>query len=122
MRPIPQKLKDEMEADPFYQKCAWHGRPHPGKKIEWHHNLIFSGRQVNRKFAILPLCEEIHQQVSKREIREYLDWIMVSRATEKELEEFGLTKKFNRLKKKYENQKHHPVLHDNKERNLATIP
>ena len=54
MRPIPNKLRQEMEADPYYKRCAWHGRPHPGKKID-HHNLIFAGRQVNEKWCILPI-------------------------------------------------------------------
>lgn len=122
MRPIPPKMRQEMADDSYYQVCAWHRKKHPNKRLQWHHNLIHAGRQVNRKWAILPLCQEIHEIVSRREVREYLDWVMLSRAPENELEEFGLTEKRNRLRKIYENQKNRPILHDNQNGNLATIP
>ena len=97
-----------MEADPYYKRCAWHGRPHPGKKIEWHHNLIFAGRQVNEKWCILPICQEIHEKANWKQVRERLDWIMLNRATNDDLVFYSkagdLIRKRNVLNEKYGTQ------------------
>jgi len=80
MRPIPKKLREELSNDPFYKKCCITGLG----DVEWHHNLIYAGRQVNEKFCILPLNKEVHKNIVKYKTR--CDWIMWSRATPKEIE------------------------------------
>lgn len=101
MRPIPKKLKEEMAADPFYKRCCVTGSV--GSKIDWHHNLIFSGRQVNEKWAILPLSKHIHDNVWK--YRDILDWIMLNRATDDQLKKYSkavdLVKRKKQLNEKY---------------------
>lgn len=90
MRKIPTRLREEMDAMPFYHLCCFHRVNHgPTVKIEWHHNLIYAGTQVNEKWCILPICEAIHEKANEKHIRERLDWIMVNRATEAELKKFS---------------------------------
>lgn len=81
MRPIPPSLRKEMEADLFYKKCCISGST--SEKIDWHHNLIFAGRQVNEKFCILPLAKSIHDNIVK--YKEKCNWIMLNRASDVEL-------------------------------------
>ena len=84
MRPIPQKLRDEMANDPYYKRCCVTGSAN--EKIDFHHNLIFGGRQVNEKWAILPLAKSVHDDIVKW--KEKCDWIMLNRATDEELEPY----------------------------------
>lgn len=75
MRPIPLDLREEMAGDKFYKKCCLCGS-HP---VQWHHNLIFAGRQVNEKECILPVCEVCHNLARNTETKEKLDLIMLTR-------------------------------------------
>lgn len=93
---------------PEYQDgyCIYHEAYHGnGSKIEWHHNLIFAGRQVNEVFAILPICRWVHDQARNREFRDRLDWIMLNRASDEELTYFSkasdLIRKREVLNQKY---------------------
>ena len=92
MRPIPSKLRAELAEDPEYapQWCIWHQSFHGhGVRVQWHHQLIFAGRQVNERFCIMQICEEIHRKAEWKQVRERLDWIMLNRATDEELEMFS---------------------------------
>jgi len=70
-----------MQQDSFYKQCCITGRTN--EKIDWHHNLIFAGKQVNEKFCILPLAKSIHDNIT--EWKEKCDWIMLNRASNEEL-------------------------------------
>jgi len=87
MRPIPPKLREEIAADPFMSRCAITGST--TEKIDWHHNLIFAGRQVNEAFAILPLSRSVHDRANDPDIKEKLDWIMLNRATNEQLARYS---------------------------------
>lgn len=52
-------------------------------RIEWHHSLIFGGRQVQAKFAILPACHYHHAHVAT--YNENFVYIALQRATEAEI-------------------------------------
>lgn len=84
---IPKKIRDEMSEDPFYQQCCITGTPNTSAKVEWHHNLIYAGKQVQEKFAILPLREDIHRNIVK--YKEKCNWIMLNRATPEQLEKYS---------------------------------
>lgn len=84
MRKIPPALREEMSNDPFYKKCCLGG----DGKIEWHHNLIYAGRQVNEKWCILPLSEGLHRIADRKDIKEQLDTIMINRATPEDLAKY----------------------------------
>jgi len=87
MRAIPQRLKRELEQDPWYKRCCITGRTQ--EKIEWHHNFIFAGRQVNEKWCILPLSKPIHDREKEKEIKMKLNWIMINRADDETLKKYS---------------------------------
>jgi hypothetical protein len=89
MRPISPKLKEEMERDPYYKKCARIQDGGCGGRITWEHALIFAGRQINAKWAIIPLCEYHHAVGAYQDrgnlLKEKNVWIALNRATDEEL-------------------------------------
>lgn len=63
MRPIPEKLRRTMEADPMMKVCIhnnadcrneW-GSARPAR-AEWEHAFIYAGRQINEWWAIIGVC------------------------------------------------------------------
>jgi hypothetical protein len=109
MRPIPQQLKNEMENDLYYKKCSRKGDGYCDGRITWEHCLIYAGRQINEKWAIIPLCE-FHHAVNTYQDGKGLDkqknvWIALNRATDNQLKEYSKVidyiKMRNRLNKIY---------------------
>ena len=106
MNNIPPKLRKQLADDPMYKRCIVHQCYHgPGVKIEWHHNLIFAGKQVQERWCILPICKAVHDLANNTLVRGHLDWIMINRATDDELRRYSkaidLIAKRNRLNKQY---------------------
>lgn len=103
MRPIPQTLRADMESDPFYSRCCITGQHKTSVKIDWHHNFIYAGRQLNEKWCILPLAKEVHNNIVR--YKEKCDWIMLNRGTDEQLEHYSkardLKRVRDRLNKKY---------------------
>lgn len=103
MRKIPRKLQEDMASDPYYSKCCITGLSKNAVKIDWHHNLIYAGRQVNEKWCILPLADFVHQHIV--DYKRKCDWIMLNRATNEELEKYSkaidFKKERDRLNKIY---------------------
>lgn len=86
MRPIPIAMREEIASDPFMKRCClWSGVCEG--RIEWHHNLIFAGKQVNERWAILPLCTFHHDRIAYNKGR--VDHIMLNRATDDELKRYS---------------------------------
>lgn len=56
MRPIPKKLKFEIQSDPYYDKCARAKEGGCDGRITWEHAYVYAGKQINEKWAIVPLC------------------------------------------------------------------
>lgn len=94
MRPIPQQLKEKLASKKYYKYCAECRK----EGVQWHHNLIFGGKQVNAEFCIIPLCPSCHDKARNREFKERLDWMMLNRATEEELFEYSKAINYNRIK------------------------
>lgn len=90
-----------MANDAFYGQCCLCGY----SSVEWHHNLIWSGRQINEKEMILPLCIHCHQDARRNEIKEKLDLIMYRRMLPDQWVKYDragfLRTRFNYLSKKY---------------------
>ena len=62
---IPLKWKEEMKVDPYYQKCCLTGnKKKDGYKIDWHHAWEYSGRQIQEKWAIMPIWWKKHAAVN----------------------------------------------------------
>lgn len=95
MRPIPKKLRTTIADNKEMKFCclAWqYDTCGPcGGTVQWHHNLIYAGRQVNEEFCILPLCEIHHRIADRKEIKILLNKIMVQRMPEE------MTVKFPRV-------------------------
>lgn len=61
---IPAALRERLAADPFMRRCVHGGRPTSVRcagRVEWEHALIYSGRQVNEAWAIVPVCTYHHR-------------------------------------------------------------
>lgn len=70
MRPIPPKIRKALANDPTYATCLrktffndhqCQADPVTGKLIEWEHAFIYSGRQINETWAIIPICWWVHR-------------------------------------------------------------
>ena len=97
VKPIPPKLREEMSADKWYKKCCIADNECSGK-IEWHHNLIFKSERQNIKEAILPICQAHHRRADTREIREKLDWVMLQRMDNEQLEYYSKAMNYKQYK------------------------
>lgn len=99
MRPIPVKLRNELSEDKFYKKCCLQSSDCKGR-IEFHHNLIFAGKQVNESFCILPLCHWHHEREKHQIFKEKLNWIMWCRATNEEVKKYSKAIDYQSIKDK----------------------
>jgi len=91
MNSIPPKLRAELSADPFYRVCARHG-PDCDGRVTWEHALMYAGKQIQAKFAIIPLCEfhhgvGVHQDGGALNKRWNIDFAM-RRATPEDRERY----------------------------------
>lgn len=91
MATIPKKLKEELLADPYYKFCSLFGHHNHicGGRITFEHTLIFAGKQVQAKFAIIPLCARGHEVYEYQDAhtmnKEQNKWVALNRATDDEL-------------------------------------
>ena len=60
MKPIPQKLRNELSADQYYQQCCLTGKKAKDVKIDWHHAWTYGKGQINEKWAIMPIWWKKH--------------------------------------------------------------
>lgn len=62
MRPIPQKLREELERQSRMKWCAAFGLGFGGcwPRIEYDHVWIYAGRQINETWAIVGVCKKHH--------------------------------------------------------------
>ncbi len=96
MNNMPNKLRKECAADPEYTHCmrrkllrdhSCQSDPITGKLIEWEHAMMFQGRQLQKKWAIIPICWLIHR--GGKLDKEINMWIALNRATVEELREIS---------------------------------
>lgn len=85
---MPKALRDELAADPYYSKCCLQVIPgHTcSGRITWEHALEYKGRQIQEKFAIIPLCWESHLGGGLNKKRNH--WVALSRATEEDWKKY----------------------------------
>lgn len=86
MRKIPIKLRNQIANDPFMKVCSRKDENCQGR-ITWEHAFIYAGKQINEKWAIIPLCEYHHlgKGLDKRENEK----IAISRATKQDLAKYN---------------------------------
>lgn len=105
MNNIPPGVKKEVLKDRFYDTCSRRMLLNDHQcsgRITWEHAMIFAGRQVQKKWAIIPLCEFAHG-VNTFQDKGILDkdinrWIALNRATDKELEEISKATSYEKMK------------------------
>ena len=89
MRKIPEELREGMANDPFYKLCSRRADGGCSGRITWEHSIIFASKQLNEKWAIIPLCEYHHSVNSFQDggdlNKEKNVWIALNRATDIEL-------------------------------------
>jgi hypothetical protein len=104
MSNIPTKLLQEILADPYYKICARHIEGDCQGRITFEHAIIFAGRQLQKKFAILPICAYHH------EVDEFQDgggmnkelhiYLALRRATDSELNEINKVGNYFEVRKR----------------------
>ena len=58
MNNVPKKLRDALANDPYYKRCA---RPTGcSGRITWEHAFTYAGKQIQERWAIIPLCWHHH--------------------------------------------------------------
>ena len=72
MTKISDKLREEMANDPYYEKCARQYEHTCRGRITWEHAWTYAGKQIQEKWAIIPLCE-YHHDVCQYQDRGALD-------------------------------------------------
>ncbi len=121
MNNIPKTLREDMALDPYYKMCARNAllgdhicRPDPltDKLIDWEHALIYGGKQIQKKWAIVPICWWAHRGPGL--VKEINVWIALNRATYADL--YSISKAVDYIKmrdylnNKYGDQKNQPIL------------
>ena len=91
-----------MLEDEYYKKCIRNEEGTCQGRITLEHALIFAGKQVNEKFAILPVCA-FHHAVDQFQDggdinKEYHVWVALNRATESELRSISKAVNYVKLK------------------------
>ncbi len=90
MNKIPPKLRKQLADDPFYRRCCITGEASKSwDRIQWHHNMTFAGKQVQARFAILPVLKSVHERANNKQVREKLDWVMLNRMSTEDLWLYG---------------------------------
>ncbi len=86
MRYIQPKLKSEILADPYYKLCARFSDGGCRGRVTWEHCWIYGGKQINEKWAIIPLCWRHHlgDLLDKNKNR----WLSIRRATLTDLQKY----------------------------------
>jgi hypothetical protein len=74
-----------MADDPYYQKCARAGSECEGR-ITWEHAWIYAGKQINEKWAIIPLC--VFHHLGKGLDKKWNQACALNRATEEDLSKY----------------------------------
>lgn len=109
MNNIPLKLRQQLEADPYYHQCArqillgdhvCQGDPirgRYGRMIEWEHALVHAGKQVQAPFAIVPLCWWAHRGPGAT--KEVNVWIALNRASGDEIEALSRAVDYTRMRR-----------------------
>ncbi len=112
MRPIPKNLLDDILKDDYYKRCCLTHADNKDVKIDFHHAWQYAGRQINEKWAIMPIWWKKHSPLGDkdsvhncRETKEYIQYLSLLRADIKDLikrmPRFDWQKEFNYLNKKY---------------------
>lgn len=74
-----------MSVDPYYQVCARKNGECQGR-ITWEHAFIYAGKQINEKWAIIPLC--VYHHLGEGLVKNENQRIALARATPEDLAKY----------------------------------
>lgn len=75
-----------MASDPWYEECCYCG----AGPTQWHHALIYAGKQINEKFAIVPVCFSCHQLVDTNSwYKNFFKQIAIDRMTDEDMQKYN---------------------------------
>lgn len=93
MNRIPAHLREQLAKDPEYSRCSLRGYGECDGRITWEHAIIFAGKQVQKRWAIIPLCERHHAVGSHQDAgtmdKKRNEWVALNRAIDAELRELS---------------------------------
>lgn len=86
MNNIPSDLRSDLSVDPYYKYCARASDGGCEGRVTWEHAWIYAGRQIQERWAIIPLCWYHHlgEGLNKRKN----EIISLSRATDEDLSKY----------------------------------
>jgi len=108
VRKIPDKLRKKIAEDSYYHNCLRKKEGDCLGRITWEHCWIYAGKQINEKWAIIPLC--VHHHLGSGMNKELNQWFSIKRATKKDLEKYpkkNWSQIIKYLTKKYGNKLYH---------------
>lgn len=90
MRPIPPKIRAQIDEDLFYKNCAFKYLGECDGRVTIDHTIIFAGRQIDDLFNLVPVCAKHHgvdfyQDAGTELPKEMRLWVALNRATDEEL-------------------------------------
>lgn len=100
MNVIPKKLRSELAGDPYYKSCSragLHGHECAGR-ITWEHAMYFAGKQINKRWCIIPLCAKAHnvdEWQDRGDMNKSInEWIALNRASQEEILEVSKSRDY----------------------------
>jgi len=103
-KPIPKKIRDLFDIDPFYKKCCIADKNCDGR-VQIHHNFRYGGSgRVNELWCLLPACDFHNKNADITEYKDKFDWIMIHRASPADLQKYPKVdwiQRFEYLEKKF---------------------
>ena len=84
MRPIPLTLRKEISNDPFYKRCCLTG----SLNVSLEHCWIYAGKQINEKWAIVPLHRIFNTSHPPKGVKDKCRLISLRRATKEDLAKY----------------------------------
>lgn len=91
MRPIPIKMRAELQLESRVKRCALIGLEFGlcEGKIEWDHVFIYAGRQINEKWALVGVCSKHHYEKNGNQLlKEAIARNSLRLATNEDLEKY----------------------------------
>jgi hypothetical protein len=79
---IPKRLRDELSKDKYYRNCLRLVEGNCQGRITWEHSEMYSGRQIQERWAIIPLCVYHHLGIGLN--KRMNKWFAVNRMTEED--------------------------------------
>jgi len=86
MNNMPAKLREELSSDDEYKVCLRHHEGECSGRITFEHAEIYQGRQIQRRWAILPLC--VYHHLGSGLNKRMNHWFAVNRMTAQDEQEF----------------------------------